>query len=187
MNPRMQSPSPRGRGVGVGVRSMVLPSQRAHAHPPLRATKTAAGFSLLEVLLVMGLFVIISVLAATAITGGFAGMQLRSDAREVAAQLRWTRTQAIATGQPQRFTIDPHAHTWTAPKNRTGEIARPLGIAFFGAREVQPREGEGAILFFPDGASTGGRVQLSAKRAAMNVDVTWLTGEVTLERGEVAR
>lgn len=145
------------------------------------------GFSLLEVLLVMALIAIASVLAATALTGGFAGMQLRSDAREVAAQLRWTRTQAIASGQAQRFTIDPRAHTWTAPQERSGDIAEKLGIAFYGAREVQPAAGEGAILFFPDGASTGGRVQLSAKQAAWNVDVAWLTGEVTLARGEVAR
>jgi general secretion pathway protein H len=40
-------------------------------------------------------------------------------------------------------------------------------------------------VFFPDGASTGGRVQLSARNAAMNVDVTWLTGEVRLRRGRV--
>ena len=45
--------------------------------------------------------------------------------------------------------------------------------------------GVGAILFFPDGASTGGRVQHSAKKAAWNVDVAWLTGEVQVRRGEV--
>jgi general secretion pathway protein H len=55
-------------------------------------------------------------------------------------------------------------------------------VEFIGAREVQPRAGEGGILFFPDGASTGGRVRLSVKRAAWRVDVSWLTGEVTLAR-----
>jgi general secretion pathway protein H len=47
--------------------------------------------------------------------------------------------------------------------------------------------GQGAILFFPDGASTGGRVQLSVKNAAWNIDVAWLTGEVKIKRGEVTR
>lgn len=145
------------------------------------------GVSLLEMLLVVALLAVISVLAAGAMTGGFAGMQLRSEARQITAQLRYTRTQAIATGKPQRFTIDPDARTWTAPGSRRGEIPEKLGIHFTGAREVQPRRGEGAIVFFPDGASTGGRVQLSAKRAAMNIDVTWLTGEVRLRRGEVTR
>jgi general secretion pathway protein H len=124
-------------------------------------------------------------MAAGAMSGGFAGMQLRSEAKQITAQLRYTRTQAIATGKPQHFTIDPQARTWTAPGNRHGEIPKKLSISFIGAREVQPRRGEGAIVFFPDGASTGGRVQLSAKKAAMNIDVTWLTGEVRLRRGSV--
>ena len=141
------------------------------------------GVSLLEMLLVIALLAAISVVAAGAMTGGFAGMQLRSEAKRITAQLRYTRTQAIATGQPQRFTIDPQAHSWTAPNNRRGDIPPKLGITFTGAREMQPRRGEGAIVFFPDGASTGGRVQLSMKKAAMNIDVTWLTGEVRLKRG----
>jgi len=147
--------------------------------------RKARGVSLLEMLLVVALLAAVSVLAASAMTGGFAGMQLRSQAKQITAQLRYTRTQAIATGQSQRFTIDPQAHTWTAPNDRRGDIPEKLHVRFVGAREVQPRQGEGAIVFFPDGASTGGRVQLSAKKAAMNIDVTWLTGEVRLRRGEV--
>lgn len=143
------------------------------------------GVSLLEMLLVVALLAAVSLLAAGAMSGGFAGMQLRSNAKQIAAQLRYTRTQAISTGQPQRFTIDPGAHTWTAPGNRHGDIPEKLGIRFIGAREVQPRQGEGAIMFFADGASTGGRVQLSAKKAAWNIDVAWLTGEVKLRRAEV--
>lgn len=149
--------------------------------------RNARGVSLLEMLLVVALLAAISAVVAAAMTGGFAGIQLRSEAKRITAQLRYTRTQAIATGQPQRFTIDPQARTWTAPNNRHGDIPAKLGVTFIGAREMQPRRGEGAIVFFPDGASTGGRVQLSAKQAAMNIDVTWLTGEVRLKRGEVRR
>ncbi len=149
--------------------------------------RTARGVSLIEMLLVVALLALISVVAAAALTGGFAGMQLRSEAKQIAAQLRYSRTQAIATGRPQRFTIDPRQHTWTAPNNRRGQIPEKLGVRFIGAREVQPRRGEGAIVFFPDGASTGGRVQLSARQAAMDIDVAWLTGEVRLHRGEVQR
>ena len=145
------------------------------------------GVSLLEMLLVVALLAAVSVLAAAAMTGGFAGMQLRSEAKQMVAQLRYTRAQAIAIGEPQRFTIDPQAHTWTAPNNRHGEVPEKLGIVFTGAREVQPLRGEGAIMFFPDGASTGGRVQLSVDQAAWNIDVAWLTGEVRLRRGEVQR
>lgn len=147
----------------------------------------AGGFSLLEMLLVVALIAAVGVLTATSLTGGMDGVRLRSAAKQVGAQLRFTRAQAIATGRPQRFTIDPAAHAWTAPKQRSGTIPEQLGIRFTGARETQPVRGVGAIVFFADGASTGGRVQLTAKQAAWDVDVKWLTGEVRVRRGEIER
>jgi general secretion pathway protein H len=142
----------------------------------------APGFTLLEVLVVLVIVAMATTLAAMVFSGGLDGMRLRSSAKEIAAQLRYTRTEAIATGHPQRFTIDPRGHRWQAAGNRQGRIPPSLGVDFIGAREVQPSAGEGGILFFPDGASTGGRVQLSVKRAAWRIDVSWLTGEVTLAR-----
>ena len=65
--------------------------------------------------------------------------------------------------------------------------AFPYQALVIGAREVQPTRGEGAVMFFPDGASTGGRVQLQAKRVAWNIDVAWLTGQVKLTRTEADR
>jgi general secretion pathway protein H len=132
----------------------------------------------------MVLIATLSVLAAAAVTGGFAGMRLRSDAKEIAAQLRYTRAQAIATGRAQRFVIDPERHAWSAADDREGEIAEQFAVTFIGAREVQPARGQGAILFFPDGASTGGRVQLAWKQSAWDVNVAWLTGEVKVVRDQ---
>lgn len=147
--------------------------------------RTASGFTLLEVVLVLAIVALASLLAAVAIGGGTDGMRLRSAAKEVAAQLRFTRAQALATGEPQRFTIDPAAHAWTAPKERDGELSPKLSIVFTGAREVQPADDIGAIVFFPDGASTGGRVRMAIGEAAWQVDVAWLTGEVRAARVEL--
>lgn len=151
------------------------------------SNRRVRGVSLVEMLLVVALFAVASLLAAAAMTGGFKGMQLRSAAKEVASQLRYTRAQALATGEPQRFLIDPQAHRWEAPNGRHGEIPEAIGIRFTGAREAQSTEGQGAVLFFRDGAATGGRIQLSIERAAWNIDVAWLTGEVRLRRAEVER
>lgn len=171
------------------TRATVGPARRRPDAPGVRACPASRqrGVSLLEMLLVIALIAATSVLAAGALGGGFTGMQLRSSAKEIAAQLRYTRTHAIATGEPQRFVIDPAAHTWRAPEGRDGEIPESLRVRFYGARQVQPSRGEGAIVFFPDGASTGGRVQLSLERAGWNVDVAWLTGQVRLRRAEVER
>ena len=88
----------------------------------------ARGFTLLELILVLALIAFASLLAAAALSGGFDGMRLRSAAKEVAAQLRFTRTQALATGEAQRFTIDPAAHRWTAPKQRDGVLPKQLAL-----------------------------------------------------------
>ena len=146
--------------------------------------RRARGFTLLEVLLVVGIVALAATLAAGIVSGGFRGMELRSTAKELAANLRYTRARAIGTGQPQQFTIDPDAHAWTAPNGRDGEIPSRLAIEFTGAREVEPVQGQGAIRFFPDGAATGGRIRLSLDEAAWDVDVAWLTGEVSLSRAE---
>lgn len=147
--------------------------------------RNAVGTSLLEMLLVIALIAAASLLAAAAFTGGLKGMQLRSTAKEVAAQVRYTRTQAIATGRAQRFVIDPQERRWRAPNGRAGEIPESLGVVFTGAREAQPSRDEGAIMFFPDGAATGGRISLTLERAAWEIDVAWLTGEVKLRRAGV--
>ncbi len=150
----------------------------------LRAAASQRGMSLLEILLVMALIGATGLLAAGVLTGGFDRMELRSTAREVAAQLRFARTRAIATGSTRQFTIDPGARAWQGAEGHAGEIPRSLEIEFTGAREVQAGEGVGAIVFFGDGASTGGRVQLRMRDAAWNIDVAWLTGEVSLRRAE---
>ncbi|RBF16880.1 type II secretion system protein GspH, partial [Xanthomonas oryzae pv. oryzae] len=59
-----------------------------------------------------------------------------------------------------------------------GDLPPSLEIRFTGARQVQSRQDQGAIQFFPDGASTGGRIDLQVKDARWRVDVGWITGEV---------
>ncbi|MEE7546127.1 type II secretion system protein GspH [Xanthomonas sp. Kuri4-1] len=136
------------------------------------------GVTLLEMLLVIGLIAVAGLLAAAVLTGGIEGMRLRSGGKEIASQLRYTRTQAIASGTPQRFLIDPQQRRWQAPGGRHGELPAAMTVRFTGARQVQAREGEGAVQFFPDGAATGGRIDLTIKDATWRIDVGWITGEV---------
>ena len=142
------------------------------------------GFSLLEIMLVMALIAIIGVLAGTAMTGGIERMQLRSSAKEIASALRHARARAIATGQPQGFAIDPVAGAWTTTTDDKGEVPSRIDVVFTGAREVQPASGTGAIMFFSDGASTGGRVQLRYRDAAWNIEVGWLIGDVSVRNAD---
>jgi general secretion pathway protein H len=161
-----------------------MPTLSAPVFPPQwprRAYRrpAVAGMSLLEMLLVLALMAAIGLIAAMAMNGGLAGMRLRSAGKEVAAQLRHTRTQAVVSGVPQRFSIDPRTRRWQAAGGRDGQLPAALAVRFAGARQAQARTDEGVIGFFEDGASTGGRIELSSGSALWRVDVSWITGEVS--------
>ena len=147
----------------------------------------AAGFTLVEMLVVLTLIAALTLLTVGAMSGGIDGIRMRSAAKQIASELRFARAQAIATGTVQRFTVVPDKRAWTGAKDHDGELPSSLDVKFIGVRQVQEKRGEGVILFFEDGASTGGRIQLKHERAIWNVDVAWLTGEVSLHRGEAER
>src|SRR3546814_15758762 len=97
-------------------------------------------------LVVMVIIAAAMLLGVMATTGGTERMQLHLSTKQIAANLRYTRAHAIATGEPQRFTIDPRGRAWQAPTGRHGTVPEALEITFTGARQGQPQAGVGAIL-----------------------------------------
>lgn len=146
--------------------------------------RRARGVSLIELLVVIVLIAGVTALAASVMTAGLPGQQLRAAARELAAQLRYTRAQAIVSGKQQVFLLNADTHRWQAPNRRHGRLPESVKIQATVARIEQPEEGVAAIRFFPEGASTGGRFVLSNANAAWQLDVDWLTGQVKLARAE---
>ena len=200
--PRSRPFSPREKGWGEGLVEPVLPllllalpnpdpALRASFSPEQKATQharlPASGFSLLEMMLVLVLVAAATLLAVSALGGGMQGMQLRSGAKDLAAQFRFARAVAISSGQPQDVVVDPQGRRWQGAKGRSGNLPDGGEIVFTGARAEQFARGpvdtgKGAVRFFPDGAATGGRVRLLANGAGWDVDVGWLTGEVRVSR-----
>ena len=148
----------------------------------MRAQRPQLGFTLVEMIVVLVLVAAVVAIGATAMSRKLPGQRLQQSAREVAAQLRFTRAQAIATGKSQLFTLDARSREWQAGDRRNGRLAKDIAIVATGARNEQQREGVAAVRFFPEGAATGGRFLLSHGRAAWQVDVEWLTGEVRMVR-----
>lgn len=149
------------------------------------------GFTLLEMLVVLVLVAAGSALALAAFGGGLRGARLHDAARELAAQLRFTRALAIRSGRAQDFVIDPRTRHWQVAGQRQGELADAGTLVFTGASaealgRAPADAGTGVVRFFPDGAASGGRVQLLAGGAGWEVEVAWLTGEVRLQRAQAA-
>ena len=146
-----------------------------------------AGVSLLELMVVVVLIATATALAATVMTAGLPGQQLRGAARELAAQMRYTRAQAIVTGQSQVFTVNANTRDWQAPNRRHGTLPKAIDIVATSARNEQPADGVAAFRFFPDGSATGGRLLLQRDSAAWQLDIDWLTGQVAVVRAEASR
>jgi general secretion pathway protein H len=144
------------------------------------------GFTLIELIVVVVLIAAATAMAAAVMSSALPGQQLRNASRELAAQLRYTRAQAIVTGKPQSFSIDARTREWQAPNRRHGLLPREIRIVATGASVEQTRPDVAAIRFFPEGAATGGRIVLSRDQAAWQVDVQWLTGEVTVKRTQAS-
>lgn len=142
----------------------------------------ARGFTLVELLVVLGIAALLVALAAPVVSRGLPGAALKAAASDVAGGLRRVHSQAIVSNRETVFQIDVAAR-----RAAVGDEPRPLALpaelrltVVVGDSEVAG-EGVGGIRFFPDGSSTGGRITLALDDRAYDVRVDWLTGRVTLE------
>jgi general secretion pathway protein H len=140
-----------------------------------------AGFTMLEILVVLMLMALIAAVTIPTFGGGVSTTQLKSAAREVAAGLRLARGQAIAQRAESVLELDVAAHSFRVPPDpRVHELPAGIDIKLFTAQRDLLSEQVGTVRFYPDGGSNGGRITLAAGDRKFDVDVDWLTGRVAI-------
>ena len=98
--------------------------------------------------------------------------------------MRYTRTRAILDKEEQIFVVDTENRSYLAPKREVVELPEGMELELTTARSELTSESVGGIRFYPDGGSTGGLVRLAANGREYRINIAWLTGEASLERGE---
>lgn len=151
---------------------------------PMAPLRRPRGFTLVELLVVMVIIALVLGLVATSLSRSISGAESREAARKIVAALRYTRTQAILRKSEQVFLVDTEARSYEAPGRPAVELPEGVDILLTTARSELTSEDAGGIRFFPDGGSTGGRVDLVVKGREYSVGVAWLTGEARLEKPE---
>ena len=135
---------------------------------------------LLVVLLVIGLLLAVATPAYERI---LPSLELSASAREVAAALRAARMTALAEGREVAVSFDPAAGVYRLD---AAEAPRALParaeITVTTARSELGFDRVARIRFFPDGASTGGRVVFARGDVSQTIDINWLTGHVAIQR-----
>src|SRR5437870_1284568 len=148
---------------------------------PPRTTTGERGVTLLELLVVLMLMALIAGIAIPTFGGGVSSTDLKSAAREVAAGLRFARDQAIAQRAESLLELNLQGRTFRVPPDpRTHRLPERLELKLYTAQRDLVDEKIGAIRFFPDGGSNGGRVTLASGERKYDVDVDWLTGRVSI-------
>ena len=138
------------------------------------------GFSLLELLVVLVIVGFMAVLIPPRLSGIMATTQAKSAAREIVSALRQSRNLAISSQKDQVFIIDLAKKIYSIDPAKAKKLPDKVKINLYTARSEQISEQVGGIRFFPDGSSTGGRINLTLRNQDFFIDIKWLTGKVAL-------
>lgn len=140
-----------------------------------------AGFTLIELIVALAIAASLLAVAPAALSRMFDAMQYRSLVRDVLADLRATRNHAMLTGSETRFEIDLPARRLSAV-SRNREVPESIELDAVLARRESDGAGRGAIVFYPDGSSTGGSIRIQRDNGqGVVLRVDWMLGRVTQE------
>lgn len=151
----------------------------------MRISASSAGFTLLEILLVLAILGMASVLVVPNL-GNLDIRTFGSQVRGATALLNYARRTAVVQGQPATVTfysagwspaedqpLRPVAGNWRAGEDTVIVYRDSTG-------QEQEIEEMLAISFFPEGGSTGGTLLLQQDQQVMAVTIDPFTGRVTL-------
>ena len=150
------------------------------------AASAQKGFTLVEVLVVMVIMALVLGLVATSLSRSISGAEAREAGRKMVGALRYTRTRAILQKSEQVFTVNLETKTYFAPGRNEVTLPEGLELVLTTAASEQVEDDVGRIRFFPDGGSTGGRLDLKVNGREYIVNVAWLTGEASMEMPDEA-
>jgi general secretion pathway protein H len=137
--------------------------------------------TLLELLIVLSIMAVVAAMVVPIVGGGVSTSELKSAARQVAAGLRLARSEALATRRETGVTLDLERRTFQVERDRAEHaLPRDVELKLFTAQNDIVSERTGAIRFYPDGGSNGGRITIAAGERKYEVDVDWLTGRVAI-------
>ncbi len=142
--------------------------------------RRTAGFTLLELLVVLVLMALMTGLAIPLISAGTPGAQIKAASRELLVGLRQAREQAIVSRQPAAMSVNVDERRFQITgQTRAFQLPGKLQIGLFVA-DAEDNGKLGSFIFYPDGSSTGGRITVSLDGQTNRIDVDWLTGVASL-------
>ena len=149
----------------------------------LRISHSCAGFTLVEMLVVLTIIALVTAVALPILGRPPDNLRLEASARTLASALQELfRVQAVSSNTDVAFTIDtrgPGVQSAAVPKTSIDEDIR-VDMTLAAPERQSATTGSDTI---PDGMSTGGDIILRLRMHRAHVSVNWLTGETKIDLG----
>ena len=151
-----------------------------------------AGFTLLELLIVLAIAGLLVSLIPSLISAAIPGTKLKVASRDIAATLRDSRSKAVSAGKdidvvisfdpPQYIVGGDQPHSF--PDGVNVFVRNGTNVDSYAALHEQywQSDDEFRIRFYPDGGSSGATITLKQDKLAYIVTVGWLLGGVSISR-----
>ena len=144
-------------------------------------SRTSAGFTLLEILLVLAILGLVAALTLPTLRRPPDKLRLEAAARTLMSGLRSSRVEAIARNDDVVVTMHVDRRILESSTGSTIQIDQEISVEMIFAAAERRRGAAGAIRFFPDGTSSGGDIILTLNKRRARISVNWLTGEARLD------
>ncbi|MER2268235.1 GspH/FimT family pseudopilin [Methylobacterium oxalidis] len=144
---------------------------------PGAASEREAGFSLVEMLVVLAVLALAAAIGIPSIGAALPGRRLDGAVDALAGELGLLRAEALRTGRRTRIVFDERSNSFLSSRRGTPSLPMPsLRVAV----EADPlsRAGPGEIRFLPGGTSTDGRILLAGAAGTRRIAVSRVTGAV---------
>ncbi len=141
---------------------------------PFRVCKVLKGFTLVELLIVLILVGLLSSMVAVSVSSGLFKSRERRFVEDFVAQMKNARSCAIGSGRAVNFIIDGNERKFGIKDRQMLEIPKTIEISADAIVEL--KDGLFAVTFYPDGSSSGGKIDLSwdsGRKDRFDIGMIW--------------
>ena len=143
---------------------------------------SAAGFTLLELLVALAIFATVILVALPRLGGTTSRVSLRSTTLQLVAELRATRSAALWSNVEKTLSIDLDGYSyWSDAYVKRRTIPAGIGLELFGAGIETTGTGQKRRRFRPDGSAGAGSFRLRYGQQSAVVTVDELTSSTQIE------